>query len=258
MTLTNTASVLAASTVESNGMQQVLDTVRDRTRSIEDHPLHSWLSEPDEHVEDERKLWFSLYFANFIMYFRELNLYHISYGANRDRDPLREALSRHADEDMTHSRLFVKDFRTLGMDKTLGWQPSQVLYWLNSSQINDPLRRRTSELTKLVASSEDPKILYPVVESFEVCGHALFKHMAVLAERITHRTGLPHGRCSVPPPLRGEVRAEIGDVMLYLCNLAATLDIDLVEAAQEKLAEAERRYPVTASSGAFGSELSKS
>ncbi|MEM6446539.1 MAG: nucleotide pyrophosphohydrolase [Cyanobacteria bacterium P01_D01_bin.123] len=66
------------------------------------------------------------------------------------------------------------------------------------------------------------------------------------------------GRCSVPPPLRDDVRAEIGDVMIYLCNLAATLDIDLVEAAQEKLAEAERRYPVTPSSGEFGSMLSKS
>ncbi|MEM9511885.1 MAG: hypothetical protein AAF978_04245 [Cyanobacteria bacterium P01_E01_bin.48] len=172
-------------------MKKVLDTVSERTHRIEDHPLHGWLSAPDEHIEDKRKLWFCMYFVNFIMYFRELNLYHISYGADRSRDPLREALSRHADEDMTHSRLFMKDFRALGMDKTLGWKSSQVLYWMASSPINDPLRRRTSELTKVVVSTEDPKILYPVVESFEACGHALFKHTAVLAERITHKTGLP-------------------------------------------------------------------
>lgn len=191
MTRPNTGLVHSAGTVGSSSMQNVLDTVKERTHRIEDHPLHGWLSESDKHIEDERKLWFCMYFVNFIMYFRELNLYHISYGADRSRDPLRGALSRHADEDMTHSRLFMKDFCTLGMDKTLRWQPSQVLYWMASSPINDPLRRRTSELTKVVVSTEDPKILYPVVESFEACGHALFKHTAVLAERITHKTGLP-------------------------------------------------------------------
>ena len=172
-------------------MRKVLETIDDWTHRIDSHPLHSWLSTPHEDIEDERKLWFSLYFLNFIMYFRELNRYHISYGQARHGDPLREALSRHADEDMTHSRFFMKDFRALGMDRTLGWKPSQVLFWLATSSINLPLRRRTSELTKLVVSSEDPKILYPVVESIEACGHALFRHTAVLAERITARTGHP-------------------------------------------------------------------
>ena len=65
-------------------------------------------------------------------------------------------------------------------------------------------------------------------------------------------------RHGLPPPLRGKVRAELGDVMIYLCNLAATLDIDLVEAARDKLADAERRYPVTPSAGPFGSTLDKS
>jgi NTP pyrophosphatase (non-canonical NTP hydrolase) len=40
------------------------------------------------------------------------------------------------------------------------------------------------------------------------------------------------------------VRAEIGDVMIYLTRLAAVLDIDLVDAANAKLDTAGRRYPV--------------
>jgi NTP pyrophosphatase (non-canonical NTP hydrolase) len=40
-----------------------------------------------------------------------------------------------------------------------------------------------------------------------------------------------------------QVRAEIGDVMIYLVRLADVLDIDLVAAAQEKLADSARRYP---------------
>jgi NTP pyrophosphatase (non-canonical NTP hydrolase) len=40
------------------------------------------------------------------------------------------------------------------------------------------------------------------------------------------------------------VRAEIGDVMIYLTRLADVLGIDLVQAASAKLADSARRYPV--------------
>ncbi|WP_446215163.1 nucleotide pyrophosphohydrolase [Micromonospora sp. IBHARD004] len=40
------------------------------------------------------------------------------------------------------------------------------------------------------------------------------------------------------------VRAEIGDVMIYLTRLADVLGIDLVEAALTKLDEVAVRYPV--------------
>ncbi len=40
------------------------------------------------------------------------------------------------------------------------------------------------------------------------------------------------------------VRAEIGDVMIYLTRLADVLGIDLIAAAQEKLVDSARRYPV--------------
>jgi NTP pyrophosphatase (non-canonical NTP hydrolase) len=40
------------------------------------------------------------------------------------------------------------------------------------------------------------------------------------------------------------VRAEIGDVMIYLVGLADRLGIDLVNAARTKLADSARRYPV--------------
>ena len=45
------------------------------------------------------------------------------------------------------------------------------------------------------------------------------------------------------------VRAEIGDVMIYLTRLADVLGIDLVEAARDKLAGSARRYPVDSSRG---------
>ena len=45
------------------------------------------------------------------------------------------------------------------------------------------------------------------------------------------------------------VRAEIGDVMIYLTRLADVLGIDLVAAAYDKLAASARRYPVEESRG---------
>ncbi len=45
------------------------------------------------------------------------------------------------------------------------------------------------------------------------------------------------------------VRAEIGDVTIYLVRLADVLGIDLVQAAVDKLAESGRRYTVDAARG---------
>ncbi|MFK3981425.1 nucleotide pyrophosphohydrolase [Micromonospora sp. NPDC050397] len=45
------------------------------------------------------------------------------------------------------------------------------------------------------------------------------------------------------------VRAEIGDVMIYLTRLADVLDIDLVRAAHDKLDDSARRYTVERSRG---------
>ena len=45
------------------------------------------------------------------------------------------------------------------------------------------------------------------------------------------------------------IRAEIGDVTIYLVWLAEVLGIDLVDAAMEKLADSARRYPVGRSRG---------
>jgi NTP pyrophosphatase (non-canonical NTP hydrolase) len=47
------------------------------------------------------------------------------------------------------------------------------------------------------------------------------------------------------------VRAEIGDVTIYLVRLADVLSIDLVQAAVEKLEESGRRYTVEAAHGSI-------
>lgn len=53
----------------------------------------------------------------------------------------------------------------------------------------------------------------------------------------------------VDPEAGARVRAEIGDVMIYLTRLADVLDIDLVDAATDKLADSARRYSVETARG---------
>ncbi|MEV1320397.1 nucleotide pyrophosphohydrolase [Micromonospora arborensis] len=51
------------------------------------------------------------------------------------------------------------------------------------------------------------------------------------------------------PDAGSRVRAEIGDVMIYLTRLADVLGVDLVEAALTKLEDSARRYPVDQARG---------
>src|SRR5690348_4322802 len=46
--------------------------------------------------------------------------------------------------------------------------------------------------------------------------------------------------------VKGEVAAELADVLIYCFNLANTLGIDIATAYQEKLERARRKYPLSA------------
>jgi dCTP diphosphatase len=48
---------------------------------------------------------------------------------------------------------------------------------------------------------------------------------------------------NLPPKILAEVREEIGDVMIYLTELAQKLGIDPVEAARAKVEINSRKYP---------------
>ncbi len=50
---------------------------------------------------------------------------------------------------------------------------------------------------------------------------------------------------NLPPARLAEVREEIGDVMIYLTELAGKLGIDPVEAARAKLEVNARKYPTS-------------
>src|SRR4029453_5533884 len=137
-------------------MKQVIQAIEDWKLRIEPHALHQWLVAENDGIAPEEKLWFSLYFTNFIMYFRELNLYHVGYRENSGENQYLAALTPPADEDMTPSKLFMRDFRTLGWDKHLAWHPSEVFHWLFTHPVNEQLGRRTVTIAKLYIGLQAP------------------------------------------------------------------------------------------------------
>ncbi len=54
----------------------------------------------------------------------------------------------------------------------------------------------------------------------------------------------PEESLELPPAKREAVRQEMADVLIYLVSLANLLEIDLLEAASDKLAINARKYPV--------------
>ncbi len=53
----------------------------------------------------------------------------------------------------------------------------------------------------------------------------------------------------LPPEKLEAVRQEMADVLIYLVSLANTLDLDLLKAAEDKLAINAQKYPVETAKG---------
>ena len=76
---------------------------------------------------------------------------------------------------------------------------------------------------------------------------ALIVEAAELLEHFQWLT--PEQSEALPPQTRDEVAREMADVFLYLLRLAQVQGIDLLAAAEAKLADNARRYPVETARG---------
>lgn len=59
----------------------------------------------------------------------------------------------------------------------------------------------------------------------------------------------PEESLNLPPARKEAVRQEMADVFIYLVSLANCLDVDLLQAAADKLAINARKYPVEKARG---------
>ena len=69
--------------------------------------------------------------------------------------------------------------------------------------------------------------------------------IAECAELVEHFQWLTEAQSySLPPDKKDEVALELADILIYLLRCAERLDVDLLAAAQRKIALNEARYPV--------------
>jgi NTP pyrophosphatase (non-canonical NTP hydrolase) len=68
--------------------------------------------------------------------------------------------------------------------------------------------------------------------------------IAECAELVEHFQWLTAEQsAALPPEKKAAVRLELADILLYLIRIADKLDMDLLEAARDKIAINEKRYP---------------
>ena len=69
--------------------------------------------------------------------------------------------------------------------------------------------------------------------------------IAECAELVEHFQWLTEAQSyALPPDKKDEVALELADILIYLLRCAERLDVDLLAAAQRKIALNEARYPV--------------
>lgn len=71
-----------------------------------------------------------------------------------------------------------------------------------------------------------------------------------VAELVEHFQWLDQKQSKSPEPSKKEeIKDEIGDILIYLVNLADKLEIDPIQAALDKIEKNRKNYPVELSKG---------
>ncbi|MEU8124842.1 hypothetical protein AB0C21_39540 [Spirillospora sp. NPDC049024] len=169
-------------------MKDVLAYVERRVAALEDHPLFTWLA--SDELPPKERLMILPSVATVAMGFRDVNKWVLRYP--HAADDLERGINVHTFEDQTHSRLFLEDWKRLGLDRRLGWDASDTLWWLFQADANEVIRGHCMYFQSIAAADRgDPLLRFAHAEVGELCARELFfKHISAVAARLADRTGL--------------------------------------------------------------------
>ena len=102
-------------------------------------------------------------------------------------DEFKRAINKHTFEDATHSRLFLEDWRKLGLDSRLGWGAGDTIAWYYASRETEIFRQYGMEVMKMCALHEDPHVRFSFMDAIEACGHVFFTSTFKERDRATAR-----------------------------------------------------------------------
>lgn len=170
-------------------MKNILALAAARKERLAAHPFFAWIS--DAQVPLEIKLDIAPIMANFVMNFRDMNLWFIRFeGA---ANPFEQVINGNTDEDETHSRLFIEDWRKLHLDDKLGWRASDTLWWLFLAPETEPFRAYAFDFARMtVADRGDPLLRFAHSEAGEACGNAFFSAVSPMAVALRRQTDVDY------------------------------------------------------------------
>lgn len=169
-------------------MQRVLEHVELRKRRIAAHPFYTWLVGADEPLA--RRFDFAPMLVNFIMMFSDMNKWFMRYASPADERE--RAINRHTREDETHSRLFLEDWRKLGLDRQLGWTAGETLAWYHAAPQTEAFRAHGFNILRMLTLHEDSLVRFALMESIEAWGHVMFSATAPVASALSRETGIEY------------------------------------------------------------------
>jgi len=169
-------------------MHDILGYIDTRIDQLDRHPLFAWLDDDRTPLKDRLLILPSI--ATVAIGFRDVNKWVLRYP--RAATDLERGINIHTFSDQTHSRLFMEDWRRLGLDVSLGWQASDTLWWLFLAGPNEVSRRHGSYFLALpAADSGDPLLRFAHAEVAERCARDLFfKHASRVAGQLADETGV--------------------------------------------------------------------
>jgi hypothetical protein len=117
------------------------------------------------------------------MAFSDLNKYTLY--VDNPGDELQLLINHHSEEDAGHYKMYLKDLKTLGYDRSLSYSDALQFLWADERRNN---RRTCYVLTSLISNATTRQRI-AIVEAVEAAGAAAFEVFADLAAAYRSATG---------------------------------------------------------------------
>jgi hypothetical protein len=170
-------------------MQQIMELKNERKSRLMNHPFYRWVKSND--VALERRFDFTPILALFVMNFRDMNKWFIRFP--NATNEFERIINGNTLEDETHSRLYMEDWKKLGMDEKLHWRASDTLWWLFLAPETEPFRRFGFEFAAMtVEDQDDPLVRFAHSEAGEACGNAFFNAVSPVAGELQKKSGIQY------------------------------------------------------------------
>jgi hypothetical protein len=154
------------------------DALESRKIATACHPFYQWLHRGEMSARERLQRFVPMWSMDVLGY-ADLNRYAFRY-----RNPagaLERVVNRWIDDLQTHNVLYLRDWRNLGLDETLGWSASDTLEFCYLDPWMDTHRRNIVKFVELGAAHPNPVLRLWLMHVLEASGDAFFENTKVVA-----------------------------------------------------------------------------